>query len=84
VGVGRAQHLEMSQPVDRYVHGVAGVSGDDLLAKWIGQARAAGFASGILFDRSDATQSINDRAVAGAPAQIALERMREVRALVLV
>src|ERR1700732_2201357 len=81
VRVGRPQHFEMGEPVERYVHGVAGVSGDDLLAKWIGQARAAGFARGILFDRSDAAQRINDRAVSGAPAQIALERMWEVGAL---
>ena len=51
MGVGRAQHLEMSQPVDGYVHGVAGVAGDDVLAEWIGQAGAAGFSRGVLFGR---------------------------------
>ena len=84
VGVRRAQYLEMARPVDRDIHGVAGAPRDDPFAKRIGQARAAGFARDILFDRSNAAERIGDRTIAGAPAQVAFEGMGQVGALILI
>ena len=33
MGMRRAQHLEVQQPLHRHVHGVAGVAGDDRLGR---------------------------------------------------
>jgi hypothetical protein len=57
------------------------VAGDDACGKRIRQARAAGPAGDVILDFSHAGKSVADRAVAGAPAQVALERMRQVRPL---
>ena len=83
VSVGRAQHLEVQQSLHGYVHSVACAAGDDACGKRIRQARAAGPAGDVILDFSHAGKSVADRAVAGAPAQVALERMRQVRPLLL-
>ena len=50
VGVRRAQHLEVQQPLHRDVHRVAGVAGDDGLGERVGEAGAAGLAGDVLLD----------------------------------
>jgi len=84
VGVRRAQHLEVQNPVDRDIHGVAGAPRDDPFAKRIRQARAAGFARDVLFDTCNAAERIGDRTIAGAPAQVAFEGVGQVGALILI
>jgi hypothetical protein len=83
MGVRRAQHLEVRQPLHGHVHGVACAARDDACGKRVRQARAAGPAGDVILDFSHAGKSVADRAVAGAPAQVALERMRQVRPLLL-
>ena len=83
VGVRRAQHLEVQEPFHRHVHSVACPAGDDPLGERIRDARAAGFAGDVLLDLGHAGKRVADRAIAGAAAQVALERMRQVRPLLL-
>ncbi len=81
--VRRAQHLEVQQPLHGDVHRVAGVAGDDAEGERVGQAGPAGLAGDVLLDRGHAVQRIGDGAIAGAAAQIALERVRQIGALLL-
>ena len=74
----RAQHLEVQQALDRDVHRVVRLAGQDGVGEGIGQAGAAGLAGDVLLDVALAVQRVDDRAIAGAAADIALERMRQV------
>src|SRR5438093_2374699 len=82
--MGGPQHLEVRQPPDSQIHGVAGLPGDDRLAERIRQARAAGFPGHILLGRADAMDGILDGAIAGAAAQVALQHMGQIRSLLVV
>ena len=84
MGMGRPQHLEVRQPLHRQIHGVASLPGDDRLAEWVRQARAAGFAGHILLGGADAVDCVLDRAIARAAAQVALQRMRQIRPLLII
>jgi hypothetical protein len=54
------------------------------VAERVGEARAAGLAGYVLFRVLHAVQRVGDRAIAGAAAQVALQRMRKVGALRIV
>ena len=82
--VWRAQHLEVQPASHGHVQRVAGVAGDDVLRERIRQAGTTGLARHVLFGRPDAVQGVVDGTVAGAPAQIALERTRQIRPLLVV
>ncbi len=82
--MGRPQHLEVRHALDGHIHGVASLSGDDRLAEWVRQARPAGLAGRVLLGGADALDGVPDRAIARAAAKIALQRMRQIRALHLV
>ena len=84
VRVRRAQHLEMQKPVHRHVHRIACATGDDSLGERVRHARAAGLAGNVRLDGGDAGERVADRAVTGAPAQVAFEGMRQIRPLLLV
>ena len=77
--MGRAQHLEVQQAIDRHIHCVACATGDDRFGEWVRQACAAGMASHVMLGLGDAVNRIADRTVAGTAAQIAFQRMRQVR-----
>ena len=81
---GERSTLRCSSPAHGHIHGVARLAGDDRLGERIRQAGAAGVAGDVVLDFGHALQRVGDRAVAGAAAQIALERVRQVRALLVV
>ena len=84
VRVRRAQQLEMQQPRRRDIHGVARRSADDGACRRRRHVAAAGVAGLGLLDRLAAVQRLIDRAVAGAAADVALQRPIEVATLRLV
>jgi hypothetical protein len=81
---GWGEHLNVQKTVYRHVHRVARPTGDNAFTKWVRQTGAAGAASDILVSRDCAPKRVLDRSVAGAAAQIALERVRQVAALALI
>ena len=79
VRVRRAQDFEVQRAFGRRdVEGVAGRSGDDRRAERVAQARAGRFAGDVFLGFADAVDGIVDAAVAGAPAQVAFEMVREI------
>ena len=84
VRVRRAQQLEMQQPGRRDIHRVARGAADDGARRRRRHAAAAGVPGLGLFDRLTAAQRLIDRAVAGAAADVALERPTEIATLRLV
>src|SRR5580698_9842417 len=56
---------------------------NDVLAEWIGQVGTAGISGSVCFGRADAVDGIGDRAIAGAATEIALQRMGQIRLLLL-
>ncbi len=78
MGVRRAQHLEVQQSLDGDVHRVVGLARQDGVGEGIGQAGAAGLAGDVLLDVAPSVQRVDDRAVAGATADVALQGVRQV------
>ena len=76
MGVRRAQHLHVQEPVDGDVHRVAGLARQDRFGERVGQAGAQRVAGHVRLDVALAVQRIDDRAVAGAAADVALQRVR--------
>ena len=74
----RAQHLQVQHALHRNVHRVARLARQDRVGERVGQAGAAGLAGDVLLDVALAAQGIVDRAITGAAAEIALQRMRQV------
>ncbi len=68
----------MQQAIDRDVHRVARLPGEDRIGERVGQAGAEGLARDVFLDVDPAVQGVVDRAVAGAATEIALQRMRQV------
>ena len=60
VGVRRAQHLEVQEPLDGHIHGIARPAGDDCLGERVRQARAAGPARDVIFGGGNAGKRIGD------------------------
>ncbi len=83
MGVRRAPHLEVQQVLDRQVHRVAGLAGQDRGREGVGQAGAERLAGDVRLDVAAAVQGVIDRPVAGAAAQVALQRMGQIRLLFL-
>ena len=78
VGMRRAQHLEVQQALDRDVHRVVRLARQDGVGERVGQAGAERLAGDVVLDVLLAVQRIDDRAVAGAATDVALEGMRQV------
>ena len=73
VRVRRSEDFQVQRALHGDVQGVAGVAGDDGLAEGVGEARAKRLPGDVLFGLGAAVNGVLDRAVAGAPAQVALE-----------
>ena len=78
MGMRRAQHLEVQHALDGDVHRVVRLARQDGVGEGVGQAGAQRLAGDVVLDVLLAVQGIDDRAVAGAAADVALERMRQV------
>ncbi len=78
VRVRGAQQLHVQQPLDLDVEGVAGGAGDDLRAGGSAEAAADGLPGARLLRVPDPAQRVLDRPVAGAAAQVSLQRLRQV------
>ncbi|TPW00501.1 MAG: hypothetical protein USCAAHI_00053 [Beijerinckiaceae bacterium] len=76
--MGRAQHLEVQQSIHGNVQGIARRTGHDPFAEGVAQAGAAGLARDVLLGGDNAVDGVMDGAISRAPAQIALERVRQV------
>ena len=66
------------------VHRVARPAGDDRFAERVRQARAAGLAGDVCLGCGNALEGIVDRTIPGAAAEVAFQRVRQVRPLLLV
>ena len=78
MGMRRAQNLQVQQPLDRQIHRVARLAGHDGVGERIGQAGAAGLAGHVRLDVACAMQRVVDRPIAGAAAEVALQRVRQI------
>ena len=79
----RAQHLEVQHARHRDVHRIARPAGQDRVGEGIGQAGAARLAGRVRLDVALPVQRVGYRAITGAAAEIALQRMRQVCFLLL-
>ena len=82
--IPRPQNLVVEHAVHRDIHRRRRMTRHDRRAERISEAGAAGLSGYIRLGEAKPMDRIVDRAVARAPAQIALERMREVVALLRV
>ena len=78
MGMRRAQHLEVQHALHRDVHRVVRLARQDGVGERVGQAGAQRLAGDVVLDVLLALQGIDDRAIAGAAADVALERVRQV------
>ena len=83
VGVRRVQHLQVQHAVDLGVHRVLGAAGDHVGGRGRADAGADGLAGRGLLDPDDAVDRILDRAIAGAAAEVSLQRARQVLLLLV-
>ncbi len=84
VRVRRTQKLEVQKTFRDDVERIARGTGDDGARRRRGHAAAAGIARLGLLDRGDATNGVFDRAIAGAAADIALQRPGQILPLRLI
>ena len=73
----------MQQALDGDIHRVARVARQDCVCEWIGQVGTQRVAGDVRLDVALAVESIVDRAITGAAAQVALEGVRQVGLLFL-
>ncbi len=83
-GMRRAEDFHMQEPVDRDVHRVAGATSHDSRTRGRGEIAAEGLARRRLLDMADARQGVEDRAIAGAAAEVSLERAGQIATLRLI